>query len=42
MNKPIYLDLSILEISKIAMYEFCIVMYDYEKPEYEEKQSYVT
>ena len=29
MNKPIYLDLSILEISKILMYEF---WYDYMKP----------
>ena len=25
MNKPIYLGLSILEISKILMYEFCLV-----------------
>ena len=31
MNKPIYLGLSILEISKILMYEFC---YDYVKPKY--------
>ena len=31
MNKPIYLDLSILEISKILMYEF---WYDYMKPKY--------
>ena len=31
MNKPIYLGLSILEISKILMYEFC---YDYMKPLY--------
>ena len=29
MNKPIYLGLSILEISKILMYEF---LYDYMKP----------
>ena len=29
MNKPIYLGLSILEISKTLMYEFC---YDYIKP----------
>ena len=29
MNKPIYLGLSILEISKTLMYEFC---YDYVKP----------
>ena len=32
MNKPIYLDLSILEISKILMYEF---WYDYMKPKYD-------
>ena len=31
MNKPIYLGLSLLEISKILMYEFC---YDYMKPKY--------
>ena len=31
MNKPIYLGLSMLEISKILMYEFC---YDYMKPKY--------
>ena len=31
MNKPIYLGLSILEISKILMYEF---WYDYMKPQY--------
>ena len=31
MNKPIYLGLSILEISKTLMYEFC---YDYMKPKY--------
>ena len=34
MNKPIYLGLSILEISKILMYEFC---YDYVKPKYNDK-----
>ena len=34
MNKPIYLGLSILEISKILMYEF---WYDYMKPKYGEK-----
>ena len=33
MNKPIYLGLSILEISKILMYEFC---YDYMKPKYDD------
>ena len=32
MNKPIYLGLSILEISKILMYEFS---YDYMKPKYD-------
>ena len=31
MKKPIYLGLSILEISKILMYEF---WYDYMKPKY--------
>ena len=31
INKPIYLGLPILEISKILMYEFC---YDYMKPKY--------
>ena len=31
MNKPVYLGLSILEISKSLMYEFC---YDYIKPKY--------
>ena len=31
MNKPIYLSLSILDISKILMYEF---WYDYMKPKY--------
>ena len=31
MNKPVYLGLSILEISKILMYKF---WYDYMKPKY--------
>ena len=31
MNKPIYLGLSILDISKMSMYEFC---YGYMKPKY--------
>ena len=31
MNKPVYLGLSILEISKTLMYEF---FYDYMKPKY--------
>ena len=34
MNKPIDLVLSILELSKILMYEFC---YDYVKQNYDEK-----
>ena len=31
MNKPVYLGMSILNISKTLMYEFC---YDYIKPKY--------
>ena len=34
MNKPVYLDFSILEISKILMYEF---WYEDMKPKYNEK-----
>ena len=34
MNKPIYLGLSILDISKILMYE---LWYDYMKPKYNDK-----
>ena len=34
MNKPVYLGLSILELSKVVMYGF---WYDYVKPKYEEK-----
>ena len=34
INKPAYLGLSILEVSKILMYEF---WYDYVKPKYSEK-----
>ena len=34
MNKPVYLGLSILEISTIVMYEF---WYDYMKSKYREK-----
>ena len=33
MNKPVYLGLSILEISKTLMYEF---WYDYIKPNYQQ------
>ena len=33
MNKPVYLELSILKISKTLMYEFC---YDYIKPIYQQ------
>ena len=41
MNKPVYLGLSILEISKIAMYD---VWYYYMKQKYGEfkKQNYLT
>ena len=34
MNKPVYLVLSILEISKIVVYEF---WYDYVKQKYQKK-----
>ena len=34
MNKPVYLGMSILDISKTLMYEF---WYDYVKPKYKEK-----
>ena len=34
MNKAIYLGLSVLELSKIVMYEF---WYDYVKPKYRQK-----
>ena len=34
INKPFYLGLSILELSKIVMYEF---WYDYVKPKYGKK-----
>ena len=39
MNKPVYLALSILEISKIVMSEFC---YDYMKPKFGKNQICVT
>ena len=35
INKPVYLGLSILELSKILMYQFC---YDYLKPKYQKKK----
>ena len=34
MNKPVYLGMSILDISKTLMYEF---WYDYVKPKYNDK-----
>ena len=34
MNKPVYLDMSILDISKTLMYKF---WYDYIKPKYEDR-----
>ena len=34
MNKPVYLELAILQLSKTLMYEFC---YDYVKPKFDEK-----
>ena len=39
MNKPVYLGMSILDISKTLMYEF---WYDYIKPKHKEKQNYAT
>ena len=36
INKPVYLDLSILQLIKIVMYKF---WYDYVKPKYGEKQN---
>ena len=38
MNKPIYLGLSKLEVSKTVIYEFWC---DYIKPKYEEEANYV-
>ena len=35
MNKPVYLSITILELSKIGMYEF---WYDYIKPKHKEKE----
>ena len=34
MNKPVYLGMSVLDINKTPMYEFC---YDYIKPKYKDK-----
>ena len=39
MNKPVYLGLSKLELSKILLYEF---WYDYVIPKYGEKVSFYT
>ena len=39
MNKPVYLDMSILNISKTLMYEF---WYDYVKPKYKRNRNYAT
>ena len=39
MNKPFYLGLSILKLSKIVNYEF---WYDYIKPKYGEIQNCIT
>ena len=38
MNKPVYLRLSILELSKILMYGF---LYDYVNPKFGEKNKIV-
>ena len=37
MNKPVFLEVSILKFSKIWMYEF---WYDYVKPDYVEKANF--
>ena len=37
MNKPVYLQLKILELSNISMYEF---WYDYVKPKYGKKSKF--
>ena len=37
MNKPVYLGLSILDLSKIVMYDF---WYDYVKPKYGENEKF--
>ena len=38
MNKPVYLGLTLLEISEMEMYE---LWYDYGKPKYRRRQNYV-
>ena len=38
MNKPVYVGLSILELSKIVTYES---WYDYVKPRYEKREKFV-
>ena len=38
MNKPVYLKLSVLELSKTLKYEF---WYDYEKPNHNEKAKFI-
>ena len=38
MNKPVYLGLSILDLSKTLMYEF---WYDYVKPKYVKMQNFI-
>ena len=38
MNKPVYLKLSALELSKTLKYEF---WYDYEKPNHNEKAKFI-
>ena len=37
MNKPVYLGLLILELSKILMYK---LLYDYVKPKYDKKANF--
>ena len=37
-NEPVYLGLSVSDLSKTVLYEFC---YDYEKPKHSKKQNVV-